>query len=162
VAEATDFDLALARSRSGLPFDLLNITLWTGWTSDLRWQKMLHCRRLLLQWALCLPPRLLRLSLSLRAQEPRGKGELLEQKRRRRNGRRVGVAYRRRRELREIRRERIEFMIIIIIGNVTILSNSLKITIAFPMFREPVRNLLQVIFLILFLLLYIFKKMNYL
>jgi hypothetical protein len=87
---------------------------------------------------------------------------LLEQKRRRRNGRRVGVAYRRRRELREIRRERIEFMIIIIIGNVTILSNSLKITIAFPMFREPVRNLLQVIFLILFLLLYIFKKMNYL
>jgi hypothetical protein len=79
---------------------------------------------------------------------------LLEQKRRRRNGRRVGVAYRRRRELREIRGERIEFMIIIIIGNVTMLSNSLKITIAFPMFREPVRNLLQVIFLIFLIFFY--------
>jgi hypothetical protein len=35
-AEAADFDLAPASSRLGLPFDLLNITLWAGWTSSLR------------------------------------------------------------------------------------------------------------------------------
>jgi hypothetical protein len=87
---------------------------------------------------------------------------LLEQKRRRRNGRRVGAACRRRKELREVRRERIEFMIIIIIGNVTMLPNALEITVAFPMLREPVGNLLQVNFFIYLFIFLIFKKMNHL
>ncbi len=49
-------------------------------------------------------------------QEPRGKGGLLEQ-RRRRKGQRVRATCRKRRK---VRGERIEFIIIIIIGNATV------------------------------------------
>jgi hypothetical protein len=48
-AGAADFDLASVSSISGLPSDILNITLWMGWTSDLHRQKMFHRRRLLIQ-----------------------------------------------------------------------------------------------------------------
>jgi hypothetical protein len=54
-------------------------------------------------------------------QQPRGNGELLEQKRRK--GRRVGVMCRRRREARG---ERIDFMIRIIIENATVFPNALE------------------------------------
>jgi predicted membrane protein len=48
-----------------------------------------------------------------------------------------------------VREERIEFMIIIIIGNTTVL-------------REPIKNLLQVFFFFLFIfLLYLDKKNTY-
>jgi predicted membrane protein len=48
-----------------------------------------------------------------------------------------------------VREERIEFMIIIIIGNTTVL-------------REPIKNLLQVFFFFLFIfLLYLEKKTTY-
>jgi len=59
-------------------------------------------------------------------------GKLLEQ-----NRRRVGAACRRRREMIG---ERIEFIIIIIIANATVLPNALSRTIAFSMFRKHVGN----------------------
>jgi hypothetical protein len=45
-----------------------------------------------------------------------------------------------------VRGERIKFMIIIIIGNATGLSNALENTIAFSMLKKPIGNLLHVIF----------------
>jgi hypothetical protein len=50
-----------------------------------------------------------------------------------------------------VRGERIEFMIIIIIGNATVLPNASGSTVAFPMLREPLGNLMQLIFCDFFL-----------
>jgi hypothetical protein len=41
----------------------------------------------------------------------------------------------------EVRWKRIEFKIIIIIGNAIVFPNTLRSTVAFPMLKEPVGNL---------------------